>query len=231
MKKKWKIFLSVFVILLLAAGGTVYYFFEIKEYDVADAEVEEIIESEYDIVLPDEETAKTDTNGTSSTNKTNNEDGVESANGDESSGINSTNGTSNETNENGSTSSNNQTASEQPITVAAIKDKYRPSFEDLQSQANSKIDTLVSSAYNEYKTKKQNGESISYSYFYQKYTGAGSDLEARTDAAFQVIYEALQAELQNNGFSKSHAKPFLEEYEEAKSTRETALLNKAKQAL
>lgn len=234
MKKKWKIFLSVFVLLLLVAGGTIYYFFEMKEYDVADEKVEEIIDTEYDIVLPGDE--ETDSSVADSKGQT---DTASGDNGSNPSSSSSENGSkpddaSNPNNQNGDntgTSSEKAASTENTITVAAIKDKYRPSFENLQNQANGKIDTLVNAAYNEYKVKKQNGESISFSYFYQKYTGAGKALEDKTDAAFQIIYKALQEDLQKNNFSTSHAKDFLTEYEAAKTARESALLNKAKEAL
>ena len=53
MKKKLKIFLSVFVIILVAAGSYLLYTFKFKEYDVADEEVEQIVKDPYEIELPD----------------------------------------------------------------------------------------------------------------------------------------------------------------------------------
>ena len=53
MKKKLKIFLSVFVIILVAAGSYLLYTFKFKEYDVADEEVEQIVKNPYEIELPD----------------------------------------------------------------------------------------------------------------------------------------------------------------------------------
>lgn len=232
MKKKWKIFLSVFVILLLVAGGTIYYFFEMKEYDVADENVEKIVDSEYDIVLPGDDN---DSEGSGSGEKTNNsqtdtESGTSTDPENETNSETTTN-SSEASSETGLTTENKDNTTEKTVTVATIKDKYRPSFENLQNQANNKIDTLVNAAYNEFKTKKQSGESISFAYFYQKYSGAGKALEDKTDSAFQIIYKALQDDLQKNGYSTSHAKDFLEEYQAAKSARESALLNKAKEAL
>ncbi|KAB2336742.1 hypothetical protein F7731_10335 [Cytobacillus depressus] len=234
MKKKWKIFLSIVVLLLLVAGGTIYYFFEMKEYDVADENVEEIIDSEYDIVLPgDQETVENavDSEGQSVETSTGTETGAET--GTDSSGENglSSENPSNSPekgSENKGPATNN---TENSVTVASIKNKYRPSFESLQNQANAKIDSLVDTAYGEYKSKKNNGESISFAYFYQKYTGAGKALEEKTDGAFKIIYQALQDDLKKHDFSTSHAKDFLQEYEAAKSARESALLNKAKEAL
>ncbi len=117
------------------------------------------------------------------------------------------------------------------VTVANIKEKYYLSFEYLQIQANSKIDALISQAYGEFQTKRNNGETISFSYFYQKYSSASASLESSTDAAFNIIYSALQDDLKKNGFSPSHANSFKEEYETAKDAREAAILNKVREAL
>jgi molybdopterin converting factor small subunit len=117
------------------------------------------------------------------------------------------------------------------ITVKDIKDLYRPSFENLQAQANEKINGMINVAIEEYSTKKSNGESISYTYFLRKYSAAGNDLERNTDNAFQIIYSALEKDLKKHGFSPSHANEFKEEYENAKKARESALIEKAKSAL
>ncbi len=221
--KKWKIILSIFVLLILGGVGTIYYLFELKEYDVADERVEEIIDSEYDIVLPDDNNT-TEASGVA-------ESGKQSPSTDGVTDSNSTSAQNDGSNQNGEAASTNQPTVETEITVASIKEKYRPSFENLQNQANGKIDSLINKAYNEYKAKKNNGESISFGYFYQKYQGAGQALEDKTDGAFQIIYKALQNDLETNGFSKSHADEFLKQYDVAKSERESALLKKAKEAL
>ena len=227
--KKWKIILSIFVLLILGGVGTIYYLFELKEYDVADERVEEIIDSEYDIVLPDDNNT-TEASGVAESGKQSpSTDGVTDSNGTD--GVTDSNSTSVQNdgaNQNVEAASTNQPTE---ITVASIKEKYRPSFENLQNQANGKIDSLINKAYNEYKAKKNNGESISFGYFYQKYQGAGQALEDKTDGAFQIIYKALQNDLEKNGFSKSHADEFLKQYDVAKSERESALLKKAKEAL
>ncbi|NUJ69838.1 hypothetical protein HUS64_21345, partial [Pseudoalteromonas sp. 2102] len=107
------------------------------------------------------------------------------------------------------------------------KEKYRPSFELLQQQANAKIDALVDHAIGEYKERKANGQSVSFNYFFSKYNTAAQELEAKTDAAFNVIYNALENELKKNGFSPNHAKEFRETYEQQKSAQRNALLKKA----
>jgi hypothetical protein len=104
-------------------------------------------------------------------------------------------------------------------------------FLSLQSQANGKLDSLVGAAISEYQAKKANGVSISYSYFYQKYSSAGRALEDKTDSAFYYIYGALESELKKHGFDSSHAADFKQQYAAAKKAREASLINLAKQGL
>jgi len=117
------------------------------------------------------------------------------------------------------------------VTVESIKERYRPSFNNLQAQAESNVNSVVSRAASEYAQKRANGEAVNPAYFYQKYYGAASQLEAKTDAAFNTIYGSLQAELKSNGYSASHANEFKQQYESAKASREAALMNKVKGAL
>jgi hypothetical protein len=238
MKKVWKYLLISLLVLILGAGGTIYYFLNIKTYETADKEIEKITESEYEIDLPDIEEpvapigddSNTESNDDTSDSNTN-------TNTDTNTGNTTGNGTStgssdnkNDTNTGGNTD-NNTSPSKPEVTVAVIKDTYRPVFESLESQANAKIDGLVNRAIGEYQQKKNSGESISYAYFFQKYTSAGNDLESKTDEAFNYVYSALQDSLKKHGYSPNHAKEFKEQYENAKSARESALLNKAKEAL
>jgi ABC-type cobalt transport system substrate-binding protein len=243
MKKAWKYILISLLAIILIAGGTIYYFLNMKTYKVADEEVEEITESEYQIELPkldtpspstssdtpteDEKTsegAAEDTTGEGTTN----EDSKSTTSSNNSKNTGSTTTNNNKPN---STSNNNSTETPTELTVATIKDTYRPVFESLEAQANAKIDSLVSRAIGEYRSKKDSGESISFGYFYQKYTSAGRALEGKTDETFNFIYSSLQSDLRKYGYSPNHAQEFKEQYENAKSARESALLNKAKEAL
>jgi hypothetical protein len=97
----------------------------------------------------------------------------------------------------------------------------------LQGQATSKIDALVGRAFAEFQAKKANGESISYGYFYNKYTTAAEELEVRTDKVFYQAISIIEKDLEKNGFSKSHAQSFVTEYENIKQSRRDALINKA----
>ncbi|MCM3087224.1 hypothetical protein M3557_04790 [Bhargavaea ginsengi] len=112
-------------------------------------------------------------------------------------------------------------------TVAAIKNKYAPSFESLQSQAHGKINSLVGRAKAEYSEKKSNGESISYGYFYQKYMGAAASLEGQTDAVFNQLIGAVESELQKNGYSKEYAQSFRDQYQAEKESMRSSIISSA----
>jgi hypothetical protein len=255
--KVWKYIFITFLVLLIGGGGTIYYFLKIKTYDVADAKVEEIVEQDYDIVLPGEdgeqENVQNDTDASVSNGESDGESDGESGSetaSDPSSGTgadkqNEGTQTAAPQSGNGQTSPKSQTSAasgnigagtaadskKKTITVASIKQKYQPTFESLESQANERLNSLVSQAVSEYHTKKANDESISVTYFYRKYSEAGHALENSTDGAFQYVYSALEQDLKKNGFSSSHAETFKTEYENAKKARESALLDKAKSAL
>src|SRR5690606_11874898 len=120
-----------------------------------------------------------------------------------------------------------KTATEKKVTVADVKGKYEPVFRQLEGQADAKISALIGRAKKEYTDKKVNGESISYGYFYNKYMGAANNMEASTDAAFYGVVKALEAELTANGYNKSHAQNFIDEYETMKKTRRDGIIKKA----
>lgn len=232
--KKWlKISLFSLLGIFLVSAGVIYYFLEVKQYETADAEVEEITNSEYEVVLPEPLEEEVSVVASAEEESNEKQDGSESESTSTmiSQSNDDTSSKTTKPKENSSTSIKNNSTSTTQVTVAHIKKRYEPSFSDLQSKANGKIDSLVGKAFGEYKQKKANGESISYSYFYSKYKGAADNLEANTDAAFQQIYAALENELKSQGFSPSHAEGFKAQYEEAKNARQSALLAKAREAL
>ncbi|MFP7442364.1 hypothetical protein SFC50_01550 [Bacillus infantis] len=252
--KVWKYIFITFLVLLIGGGGTLLYFLKIKTYDVADAKVEEIVDQEYDIVLPGEDGEQASTDSESTADSSEGSDGgaasgtSTSAEAGTSSGTAEKAGKQAQAAQNGSKQASPKTQSpatagnkgagtepdakkDNPVTVASIKQKYQPTFESLESQANERLNSLVSQAVSEYHTKKANDESISVTYFYRKYSEAGHALENSTDGAFQYVYAALEQDLKKNGFSSSHAATFKTKYENAKKARESALLDKAKSAL
>lgn len=212
-----KFALIILVLLLLAGGGTAYYFLKVKTYDLSqDTVLEEITEDEYEIVLPPEDEALSD----SAANVT----GEESSAG---AGENSSGDASAQTAPDKSQLSKTTTKA----TPESIIEKFRPSFENLEEQANGKINSLVSRAISEYREQKESGEEISYSYFLTKYKTAGEALEAKTDQAFNTVYTALQQDLKEHGFNPNEAEDVRTSYEAAKKHRRNAILSAAMEKL
>ncbi|MDM5332830.1 hypothetical protein QUF56_06275 [Ureibacillus composti] len=246
MKKKWKYILLVFVLLLVAVGGYALYVFKFKEYDVADPEVDEIIEETYTIELPDGTELVVDKDGKiveekksaegSDSQVSKDKEAASGAEGESQSPTSSKSNTSTSTGkQNGTTAStdsskapNSTTGEKSKPTVGEIKAKYTGTFQSLQGQAESKINGLIGQAASEYSSKKANGESISVGYFYSKYVGAANSLEASTDATFNTLISVIEQDLEANGYDKSYAQSFRDEYEATKEARRNALLSKAK---
>lgn len=112
------------------------------------------------------------------------------------------------------------------MTVEAIKARYDSSFQSLEGQVNSQLGSLISQAKGEYVEKKASGETVNPAYFYQKYSGAASSVESKTDAAFNSLYTGLTSELKAHGFSESHANQYKADYEATKESRRSELLGK-----
>lgn len=209
--KKLKWILIVLLVIALGVGGYALYLFKFKQYDVADKNVDAVIEEGYEVTLPDGTVVQLDKDGNIVKGQ----------------GAQKQTTTTEESQTTGKAKTTPPASKTKP-TVASIKDGYRASFESLESQANAKLNSLLGVAKNEYATKKATGESISVAYFYQKYTGAAAGLEASTDSAFNALYASLQKELEVNGFDSSYAQSFKDEYEAAKGARKSNLLDKIK---
>lgn len=251
MKKKLKIFLSVFVIVLLAAGSYLLYIFKFKEYDVADDEVAQIVSDPYEVELPDgsklviEEDGTVTTVGGGESDETTS--GTTTTAGGSTAGVTppsqsgSNSSTSSKDDTSKDNSSNEGSATEdkgsegnggtgnvaKKPTVADIKAKYEPVFSQLEGQADQKINSLIGRAKKEYSDKKANGESVNYAYFYNKYMGAATSLEENTDSIFHGVVKAVEAELEANGYSKSYAQSFVDHYEATKKARRDSIISKA----
>lgn len=226
MKRVWKYILLVFVLLVVSIGGYGLYIFKFKEYDVADPEVEEIIEDPYVITLPDGTEIVVDKEG-NIIEERKDEPAEENSDGAQNEYTQSEDPTPSENDPNQVTGDSEQ----QRLTVAEIKEKYIPSLKELENQANSNLDALIQKAYDEYSAKRANGESIDIGYFYNKYMGAADGLEARTDAAFNALMTIIENELEENGYSKAHAQSLRDDYNAAKEERRSNLLKKAKEYL
>lgn len=240
--KKWKIFLICLFVILVGAGSYLYYILEMKEYDTADTQVDEITDKKFEVILPDDSEENTHTStpkekitnddtvtqidtdtitekpSTTKTEKSNNAD--ETLNKD---GKKENNTVSNNKSEGTATNTKNKDE-----TVASqITAKYEPSFKDLEAQANSRVDKLVSLAIAEYQAKRKNNEAISYPYFYAKYTSAGRTLESNADTAFEIVYNEYTNELKKNGLESSYAEKIRSHYEATKKERRNNLLKRA----
>ena len=275
MKKKLKIFLLAIVALIVLGGGYLLYIFQFKEYEVADEEVDKIIENPYDIILPNgtklvidgEEASDSEKNEQSSAADSKNSDSQQTADGSTSTATGdkttssstveggtstsqvdgvkqpakenagntagTTTSTGNQPGEKGpavSKPSSGNAGSNQPAkkdSVAKIKQKYEPTDNNLQGQVDGKINSLISRAKNEYSTKKANGESVNYAYFYNKYMKAAEGLEAQTDAVFNGVVKSLEKDLQANGYDKSYSKSMKDEYAAQKKARRDSIMSKA----
>lgn len=244
MRGKWKYILLVFALIILGAGGYGVYVFKFKDYDVADPEIDEIIEDPYILTLPDGTQLVIDKDGNiveeiAPEADENSEEESETAEEETTEIVDAGDQNQNENpelteEEQERIESGEQTkqTSGKPIekpTVASIKQKYMPTLKDLETQANNNLNALISKAYNEYQTKKKNGEKIEIGYFYNKYMGAALELEASTDAVFNSIVAIVEKDLEANGYDKGHAESLREQYEAAKEERRSSLLKKAKE--
>ena len=236
--KKLKYFLLAFVILLLAAGGYILYELKLKQHDVADEKVDEILEEAYTVELPDGTVITIDANGeivddgatASQLTEENNTD-VNDERLDSSEANNGQATPNDKTDLISANASGTDTTTAGKPTVAQIKEKYRPAFASLESQAKSRLSGLIGQAKSEYSAKKANGESISYGYFYNKYMGAANSMEASTDAAVQSVISLVRKELEANGYSSSYADEFLKQYESSKAALRNSLMAEVKAAL
>ena len=239
--KKLKIFLLVALVIIIGAGSYLLYQFKFKTYDVADDEVSEIVEDPYVLELPDGSKITMDKDGnvvedTTFMQTASNGDNASKTDGDSSDQIatsgngDSTNSIDTSTTEgsDGSTISpaSSDGAPAEP-TVGVIKEKYMPAFSALEGQADAKINALIGRAKSEYTQKQANGDGIDFGYFYNKYMGAAEGLEANTDTIFNGVLAAVEKDLVANGFDKSYAQSFKDEYEATKKARRDSIISKA----
>lgn len=255
--KKLKYILIALAVIVLCVGGYIIYELKFKSYDTADPEVDALIDESFELELPDGTVIIVDKEGnivenkttgsengdkngtgvvaTESTNSSTGKETETSTNANvESSSIDSekndnssksTNGDSNQTKK-----PNNSDTSTTPVekeTVSTIKAKYENTFKMLESQSRSRLNSLVSQAANEYSTKKSNGESVSYGYFYKKYMGAAKGIESATDSTVKAVVGLVEKDLQANGFDKSYAQSFVKDYEVLKESLREEMMSKA----
>jgi hypothetical protein len=251
--KKLKIFLIALAVIILGVGGYVAYELKFKKYEVADEKVDSIIEEKFEVQLEDGTKLKIDSSGNiesiesnegsndaskeqqnnsseNNSNSNSNDSDAEDADDSSSSANNNSNGTGTAGASNQEVGSSNNTnspaAQEERVTVATIKNKYNTAFKLLESQTKSRLNSLISEAKTEYTTKKNNGEKISYGYFYRKYMGAATSLEQSTTYAVNAVVKLVEADLKANGFDAEHAQSFVEHYEKTKEGLRSELMKK-----
>ncbi|KAB7707410.1 hypothetical protein F9802_06565 [Bacillus aerolatus] len=230
MRKFIKFSLVALLVLAAGTGAAIYYFAKVKNYDVADQKVDEIIEKQYSIKLPDgtslPEGIKKDADGSVWIDKNGHyilENGSTVAPEKwmtENSQLGNSGIASANTLADGGNDPNKK------VTVDTIKNRYASTFSNLQGQAENQLGTLVGQAKKEYTQKLANGEKINPAYFYQKYSNAADAVESKTDAAFNTVYNTLKNDLKNNNYSTSHAEPFKTSYENVKAQQRNELMKK-----
>jgi|SRR5680860_265129 len=119
------------------------------------------------------------------------------------------------------------TIAEKPVTQDEITNKYKPQFDYLQNIALSRLDTLYSTAKQEYVQGKKDG-TLNTSALFQKYFQAGAMLEAGVDSQFNSTLNTMKAELIANNLPTDIVGVIKGDYEKAKSTKKSQLLAKVR---
>lgn len=251
--KKLKYVLIALGLIILCVGGYIVYELNFKSYDTADPEVDTLIDEKFDLELPDGTVINVDKDGNVvegkkiETNETTENivvtgpsNSVSSNSEEDKTEINNTKGEENSTATNSkqlektnelNTSKENEKVKEEvkekeKVTVSMIKSKYESTFNMLENQSRARLNSLISKAANEYSTKKSNGESISYGYFYKKYMGAAKGIESATDSTVSYVVGLVEKDLQANGYDKSYAQSFKEDYKATKEALRSEMMGK-----
>lgn len=248
MKKAIKYILLGVLSLGLIVGGYIFYELKLKQYDVADEKVDELLNEAIEVELPGGNKLKLDAQGnvieeilaSEVETKQYELEGeaaiVETVDGKVTAVYNKNHeAIEHETIKVGTVFENEganvtevKPAEVEKPTVETIKAKYAGSFAALEGQAHGRLNGLIAQAKSEYSTKVANGEKINYSYFYQKYYGAATGIEATIDGAFAALFAKAQQDLTANGYDASHADSFKTQYESAKSSLRSQLLSSIK---
>ncbi len=116
----------------------------------------------------------------------------------------------------------------QEESLQQIKEKYKNKFEQLQTETNQQIDSLVETALNDFRTyinKENNNDSLKT--LYQKYASEGQKIEQQTEKEFQILYKELIDELVENGYNEAEAEEFQLIYEQQKEELKSEIVKKA----
>ncbi|MSU00252.1 hypothetical protein [Tissierella pigra] len=102
-----------------------------------------------------------------------------------------------------------------------IIDRYNSTFEDLQSEFESQLNSLVKKGIAEY----SNG-GVSTTKLANKYLSIGADLEKSSDAKFNKILKEMEKELKSNGHDTSITKEIKNYYTSFKDAKKTDLIDR-----
>jgi len=91
-----------------------------------------------------------------------------------------------------------------------IINKYEVKFTNLENKTQDQFNQLVEQA------KDDIASGATFEELESKYLQKAEELETSTDETFNTIYNNLVNELEDNGYSSSHAERFKNEYEESK---------------
>lgn len=103
-----------------------------------------------------------------------------------------------------------------------LQEKYLPMFEEIETFAITKLNTLIDEAYLEYEAKKANNELTLPILF--AYIERGKQLEEEIDEKFWILLATMKLEISEHGFSEEIAKPYEKQYLKSKQKNKLLLL-------
>lgn len=108
-----------------------------------------------------------------------------------------------------------------------IDDYYTARLQNLAASYESRLNGLVSEAFNEYQSDKNQGKDVSVVAMAFKYMSEGNALEKQCDAQFYPLLDEFEADLRKNNLPLDAAIKAKQEYESAKVNRKKELLSAA----
>lgn len=108
-----------------------------------------------------------------------------------------------------------------------IDDYYTARLQNLAASYESRLNGLISEAFNEYQSDKNQGKDVSVAAMAFKYMSEGNALEKQCDAQFYPLLDEFEADLRKNNLPLDAAIKAKQEYESAKVNRKKELLSAA----
>ncbi|MGX6446094.1 hypothetical protein ACWM35_23060 [Neobacillus sp. K501] len=104
-----------------------------------------------------------------------------------------------------------------------INDEIRERFQEINSMADKRLDSLIEQAQEEYRIKKDKNEDLSL--FQSKYKAIMEHYEEKTEAEFNLIYKQLENDIFQKKLSSTVGQEFMNTYMLKKDQRMIKLLN------